>query len=107
MCPRCTVEGGGVKPPSRLCRFKLGKDGAGDSEMQKSFDSADFKEGAAHFVEKRARRISRAGSCGGGNEKGAGVAPRAFCFVAGVPQKVTSTPARASMPGATKPLAGS
>ncbi len=26
----------------------------GDSEMQKSFGSADFKEGVAHFVEKRA-----------------------------------------------------
>jgi len=26
---------------------------AGDSEMQKSFSTADFKEGVAHFVEKR------------------------------------------------------
>lgn len=25
----------------------------GDSEMQKSFATADFKEGVAHFVEKR------------------------------------------------------
>jgi enoyl-CoA hydratase/carnithine racemase len=30
----------------------------GDSEMQKSFASADFKEGVAHFVEKRAANFT-------------------------------------------------
>jgi enoyl-CoA hydratase/carnithine racemase len=30
----------------------------GDSEMQKSFGSADFKEGVAHFVEKRAANFT-------------------------------------------------
>jgi enoyl-CoA hydratase/carnithine racemase len=30
----------------------------GDAEMQKSFATADFKEGVAHFVEKRAPRFT-------------------------------------------------
>lgn len=30
----------------------------GDAEMQKSFSSADFKEGVAHFVEKRAANFT-------------------------------------------------
>ena len=30
----------------------------GDDEMNKSFASADFKEGVAHFVEKRARNFT-------------------------------------------------
>ena len=30
----------------------------GDEEMQKSFSSEDFKEGVAHFVEKRAPKFS-------------------------------------------------
>ncbi|MND03728.1 enoyl-CoA hydratase [compost metagenome] len=31
-----------------------------DAEMQKSFASADFKEGVAHFVEKRAAAFTGA-----------------------------------------------
>ncbi len=30
----------------------------GDAEMQKSFATADFKEGVAHFVEKRAANFT-------------------------------------------------
>ena len=30
----------------------------GDAEMQKSFATEDFKEGVAHFVEKRAARFT-------------------------------------------------
>ena len=30
----------------------------GDSEMQKSFATADFKEGVAHFMEKRAAKFT-------------------------------------------------
>ena len=30
----------------------------GDAEMQKSFATADFKEGVAHFIEKRPARFT-------------------------------------------------
>ena len=30
----------------------------GDAEMQKSFATADFKEGVAHFVEKRPAKFT-------------------------------------------------